>query len=102
MSNVEESPETPAEEYLKKVFGDKKYVPIPEELRQRMEALKRGEKLPPLTTPVKVVGPQTPPETPDDPELLTKIQLESKNMAEAWDSATSADGRPPIGGAQDD
>lgn len=96
-----EKQKTPEQLYWESIFGDK-FVPIPEELRQRMEALKRGEQLPPLIEPVKVVGPQEPPETPDDPELLTEIQLKAIKMAKAWKKATSADGRPPIGGAQDD
>lgn len=33
---------------------------------------------------------------------LTPEQRLSEDMAKAWDKNTSSDGRPPIGGAQDD
>ena len=40
----------------------------------------------------------SPPEAPPDENLLTSAE----KMARDWDRATSADGRPPIGGAPDD
>lgn len=89
-------------EYWARVFGEK-FVPMPEKIRQRLEAIMRGENSSPPEESMKRVGSQAPPEEPpEDPSLLTKDQLTAQRMSKAWDKATSRKGRPPIGGAQDD
>lgn len=53
---------------------------------------------------VKIQDPNTPPEEPVS-DLITQEEHNrrvAEKMAKDWDNATNKDGRPPIGGAQDD
>jgi hypothetical protein len=54
---------------------------------------------------VVVANPNHPPKIPPDEGLITEEESRKQMLEKAgrdWDNATSRDGRPPIGGAQDD